>query len=128
MVQLQILSGKMAGTTWSSRHFPFSIGRSPHTDFQVEEAGIWDKHFEVLLENAGFVIAAVPNAFVTIDGKKVERAELKNGDVIEIGAAKIRVSLQPTTQRGVALREISTWIALALLCLGQIALIYWLIQ
>jgi len=37
-------------------------------------------------------------------------------------------ALSPTRHRSLRIREALTWIALAALCLGQIALIYWLAQ
>src|SRR5688500_8547995 len=126
MVQLQILSGKMAGTKWSSRHFPFSVGRSASNDFQLEEPGVFARHFEVTLENSAFIVAAATIAFLAINGRKADKVELKNGDVVELGTTKIRMSLQGTVQAIMVSREISTWVALALLCVGQIALIYWL--
>jgi len=38
----------------------------------------------------------------------------------------MQFGLSPTRHRSLRLREVLTWIAFALLCLGQVALIYWL--
>jgi hypothetical protein len=66
-------------------------------------------------------------AFVAVNGQRLEQPlVLRNGDVIELGAVKLRFGLSPTRQRSLRFREAVTWIALAALCLGQVALIYWL--
>jgi hypothetical protein len=41
---------------------------------------------------------------------------------------KIRFSLGPVRQSSMAAREWLTWIALGALCLGQVALVYWLVR
>ena len=56
----------------------------------------------------------------------VRQASLRNGDLIELGAVQLQFGLSPTRHRSLRLREVLTWIALGLLCLGQVALIYWL--
>jgi hypothetical protein len=63
-----------------------------------------------------------------VNDAPVRRAVLRNGDVISLGALKIRFSLGPVRQSSLAPREWLTWLALAALCLGQVALVYWLIR
>jgi hypothetical protein len=58
----------------------------------------------------------------------VDEAILRNGDVLSMGALKIQFALSPVRQASQRLRECLTWAALAILCLGQVALIYRLIQ
>jgi hypothetical protein len=129
MVQLKILSGKKAGTETVIRHFPFYVGRDVNCGLPLDEPGIWDKHFQIDLNSPdGFVLTTEPNTSVTIDGTTVQRAPLRNGETIEIGLTKILFGLSPTLQKSLALREWLTWIALAGLCLGQIALIYQLLR
>jgi len=74
------------------------------------------------------VCQAEPDALLSVNGVQVEQAVLRNGDVISIGALKIQFSLSPVRQYSLRARECLTWAALALLCLGQIFLIYRLIQ
>ena len=40
----------------------------------------------------------------------------------------MRFGLSATRQRSLRLREALTWLALAGLCFGQVALIYWLLE
>ncbi len=127
MVQLDILSGKKAGTQWVTRHFPFRIGRSPQAALVLEEPGVWDQHAEfVLRPGEGVAVLAAKDASVIVNSQPVHEARLRNGDVLEAGSVKLRFGLSPTRQRSLLLRETMTWLALAALCLGQIALIYWL--
>ena len=46
MVQLNILSGKKAGTRTVARHFPFRIGRAAGNELQLEDDGVWDQHLD----------------------------------------------------------------------------------
>ena len=127
MLQLKILTGKKAGAQWVARHFPVWIGRSPQADLSLEEEGVWDYHVNISVDpSQGFVLSLQPGAFASINSQPVEQAVLRNGDLIELGALKLQFGLSPTRHRSLRLREALTWIALALLCLGQVALIYWL--
>jgi hypothetical protein len=127
MVSFQILSGKMAGTKWSTRHLPFSVGRSASAALRLDEPGVWDKHFEVSLQLPNsIVLQTSQNVSVTVSGKPTQETVLKNGDLIEFGGVKLRFDLTPTQQKRLTLRELSTWIGLGLLSLGQVVLIYWL--
>ena len=74
----------------------------------------------------GFILSVLPGAVASIHNQPVEQAILRNGDVIEVGAVKLQFGLSPTRHRSLRLREVLTWVGLALLCLGQVALIYWL--
>lgn len=129
MIQLKILSGKKAGTEMVARHFPFYGGRSAQCQLCLDEPGVWDRHFQINLNSSdGFSVIAEPNTSVTIDGKNTQEAELRNGDIIEIGSAKILFSLSPTTQKSLVLREALTWVGIAALCLVQVSLIYKLLR
>jgi hypothetical protein len=112
MVQLKVLSGKMAGTAWVARRFPVRIGRSPNADLQLEESGIWDQHLQLDFSPAeGIVLSAHPN-----------------GDSIDIGSLKLQFWLADTRQTDLRLREGFTWAAIAAISFGQVGLIYWLLH
>jgi pSer/pThr/pTyr-binding forkhead associated (FHA) protein len=129
MVQLNILSGKKAGTESVARRFPFQVGRSAQNGLVLDDAGVWDRHFTVDLQSAdGVVLSTAPDALTTVNGNRVDQTLLRNGDVIEAGSVKLRFGLASTQQGSLRLRETLTWIGLAGLCLGQVALIYWLIS
>src|SRR5690348_14414903 len=99
MVQLKILSGKLAGTEMVARHFPFQIGRAASADLQLEEEGVWDQHLELAFQRStGFVLTTRPNALASINGEPFQEVVLRNGDAIEIGALKMRFWLGETRQ------------------------------
>lgn len=129
MVQLTILNGKKAGTEWSARRFPVRIGRSSACDLRLEEDGIWDQHLDLSLDPAqGVILSVRPDAFAMVNSRAIQQTALRNGDLIGIGALQMRFALSPTRHRGLRIREALTWVALGVLCLGQVALIYWLVQ
>jgi predicted component of type VI protein secretion system len=128
MIQLKILTGKMAGTTWVARHFPVRIGRSAGADLQLEDPGVWDEHFQITLDREqGFSVRTQADALATINGQATQQSRLRNGDLIEIGSLKIRFWLGEAAQRGLKVREGIVWVIIAAVTLGQIALVYWLI-
>jgi len=51
---------------------------------------------------------------------------LRNGDLIEAGSLKLQFWLTETRQKRMQVREWLTWIAIGAVCLGQVALVYWL--
>jgi hypothetical protein len=117
----------MAGGHCDVRHFPFLIGRSQASDCRIEEEGVWEQHLRILVDTTkGFVLSVQPDAMASVNGQLVREAVLRNGDIISMGASQIRFLMGPTRQRGFKWREYATWFAFGLLCLGQIALIYWL--
>ena len=128
MVQLQILSGKRAGAQFTASRLPLQVGRAAPADLSLEEPGVWPRHFQITREGRDLVCQAEADALLSVNGVPIERAVLRNGDVISIGALKIQFALSPVRQSSLTARESLTWAALALLCLGQIALIYRLIQ
>lgn len=127
MFQLNILSGKRAGTIVVARRFPFRAGRDPGADLPIEEPGVWDQHLEFdFISDKGILLSSHPEAPAIVNGSRVSESLLKNGDTIEIGALKMRFWLSEIAMRPQAFREGLTWVALAVLFLGQFALMYWL--
>jgi hypothetical protein len=128
MIQLKILSGKMAGTETVARRFPFRIGRSQSADLRLEEDGVWDEHLELAFDAAtGFVLTAHQDALAAVNGQAFREVVLRNGDELEIGALRIRFWLAATRQSSLLLREWLTWAAIALVTAGQFFLIYRLV-
>jgi pSer/pThr/pTyr-binding forkhead associated (FHA) protein len=128
VVQLQLLNGNRSGTVFRSAHFPIRAGRAPESDLPLDEPGVWQRHFLIDWRAEGLVLEAESEALLAVNDTPVQRALLRNGDIITLGALKIRFSLTPVRQSSLAPREWLTWIALAALCLAQIALVYELIR
>ncbi len=129
MIQLDVLSGKKAGTRWAARRFPVHIGRSSANHFQLDDPGVWDEHLELALRPAeGFILTTRPNALASVNGQPAQNVLLRNGDCIEVGSARLQFWLGEVRQRGLRSREWLVWGAIAAICLGQVALVYWLQQ
>ncbi len=123
MVQLSILSGKMAGEIIFVRHFPFHVGRGAQNELCLEDDGVWDKHLTIGFEKTeGFTVATAPDALAVVNDEPQTGARLRNGDVIAFGSAKIQFWLAPAQVRGLKLRESIAWVLLAGLALLQIYL------
>ena len=129
MVQLDILSGKSAGSQTAVRRFPFRIGRAAGNDLQLTDDGIWDQHLTLAWEKKeGFVLALAPNALATVNHQPVQNTLLRNGDLIALGSVKLQFWLAATRQRGLRLRELFVWTLIAAVTAAQIALIYRLLR
>lgn len=129
MVQLNILSGSSAGGFQVVRRFPFHVGRGRGNDLRLDSAGIWDRHFTLSLRrNEGFVLQTMDQALTSVNNQPASTVRLRNGDVISFGAVKVQFWLSAPKQRGLRLREWSTWVLLILITLGQLALISWLLR
>jgi hypothetical protein len=129
VVQLKILSGKMAGTLWVARRFPLGIGRGAACGLRLDDAGVWDQHLILELDRtAGFSIKTAPNALVRVNGQASSETLLRNGDTIEVGAVQIQFWLGPVRQGRQYLREALSWGAITAAVLGQIAVLYWLLE
>lgn len=129
MIQLKIVCGKQAGTSWVARRFPVQIGRIPSSELQLEEPGIWDRHLAIeAVATKGFLLKTQPQALVRVNGESVNESWLRNGDIIEFGSVKLQFWLAQAEQRGLRIGEGLLWLAIVLVTIGQIALIYWLIR
>lgn len=129
MIQLQILSGQMAGDVQVVRHFPFHIGRAQNNDLILDEPGIWDRHLTLEFKKPdGFVLKTAADAFTTINEERQTSARLRNGDIISFGSAKIQFWLAAPHQQGLALRELAVWLLLAAVTAFQFVLIYGLLK
>jgi predicted component of type VI protein secretion system len=97
-------------------------------DWRLEDPGVWQRHFLIDWLPEGLVLEAEPQALLSVNDSPAQRSVLRNGDIITLGALKIRFSFSPVRQFSLAPREWLTWIALGALCLVQVALVYLLIR
>jgi pSer/pThr/pTyr-binding forkhead associated (FHA) protein len=127
MIQLNLLSGKMAGAFWVARRFPVRIGRSARSDLQLEEEGVWEQHLQIEFKpREGFILRTLPNALAAVNGQPIQETLLRNGDTVEVGSVKLRFWLGESRQAGLQYREWLTWLGIGAVCLAQIGIIYWL--
>lgn len=124
MIQLTILTGRKAGTRAEARQFPFVIGRAPSCSLVLEDPGVWERHLELHYLESGLSMVTGPEALASLNGEPVRESRLRDGDVLELGSVKLRFAFSPMRQRGLYFREALTWVALAAISLGQVAIIY----
>lgn len=129
MIQLDILSGKKAGASIVARRFPFQAGRSPDSGLLLDDAGVWDRHLVFNVHRGSSVVLNVQaNALATVNGAPAQTAALRNGDIVEFGAVKLRFALSPAPQRSQRWREVALWVGLGLIFAIQVAAIYLLLE
>ncbi len=129
MIQLNILSGKQAGTPTVARRFPFHIGRAVENELELADDGVWDRHLTLEFKSqSGFYLTIAPGALATVNGQPVQNTMLRNGDHITIGSVKIQFWLAAARQGSLVARESFVWGLLGLVTLGQFLLLYWLIR
>ena len=129
MIQLNVLSGKKAGSQPVVRRFPFRVGRAADNDLQLDDDGVWDRHLALgFKRNESFTLAVAPDALATVNNEPVRTTPLHNGDVISFGSVKIQFWLAAARQRGLRLREVFVWTLITAVTAAQFMLIYWLIR
>lgn len=124
MLQLSLADDLMADTVTVVRHFPFRIGRASELELSVIAAGVWDLHAAIVLEEGRPVIKEVGGASVIVNGDAVARHVIKSGDLLELGAARWRIALEPAKQKAAAFPQAAFWLGLAALFAAQIVAIY----
>jgi pSer/pThr/pTyr-binding forkhead associated (FHA) protein len=129
MIQLQILTGKQAGTRWVARRFPVRVGRAAANDLRLEEDGVWEQHCSLNFDPAeGFVLTAQPEALLAVNHEAVRSARLRNGDRIEMGSTRLQFWLNEVPQRSQRLREAFVWALVIAVCVAEVAVVYWLLR
>src|SRR5689334_5211970 len=116
MILLHILSGKKAGTTITVSKFPFQVGRAASSGLALDDAGVWERHFEIIWPKADALkVQSDSKAVTNVNGTKINETDLHEGDLIEAGAVKMRFGFSPVRQKSLVPRELLTWIGLAAL-------------
>jgi predicted component of type VI protein secretion system len=128
VIQLHILSGRQAGGEFVVRRFPFLIGRAG-AHLPLEDAGVWERHLQIdFPRGEGFTFTTQSEAGVILNGTPAAAGLLRNGDLLELGAARLRVWLTRTRQPGLRWCESLIWISLLALMAAQAALVWWLLR
>jgi len=128
VIQLQILSGKRAGSDVVVSDFPFVVGRAD-ADLQLDDAGVWERHFQMEFRRAeGFHFTTQPDALTLLNGERAQSGFLRNGDLIELGSIQLRFWLARSRQKTLQACEALTWTGLFALFAVQIGLIWWLLH
>ena len=127
VIQFDFLEGKQAGNSCVVRRFPFRVGRVATSDLILHEEGVWDEHAEIRLQWPDIVVSALPGTIVSVNGEPVTEVVLSSGDVIDLGAVKLRFGLSPSQQKSLTGRETFVWLIYLSLFVAEAALIFWLV-
>ena len=129
-IRIEWLDGGATKEQIEARRFPFTLGQAKDCHHRIDAKGVWPHH--LTLEDAGekgIVANHQPEATLLVNGATVAKSvRLQNGDVIELGAAKLRFWLAPLGQAGQHTVEFVIWATLGILALGQVGLIAWLLR
>lgn len=124
MVQLRVLNGSRAGTAYMASRFPVTIGRASEDDLQVIEPGVWDQHLQLDFQLPdGFRLRRLGEGRASVNGAEFDELTLRNGDVIDLGAAKLQFWLGEVRQSNNRLRETLFWLALVGLVIVELFLL-----
>jgi predicted component of type VI protein secretion system len=125
MVRLTLISGDGPNRSTLASRFPFVVGRDPGCAWVIEGAGVWARHATLELDlKEGFRIRVEPPALLSVNGSAVNETRLRNGDLVDLGAARIRFNLSEIRCRSFHGREAATWLAIGLLGVAQLLLIH----
>lgn len=131
MLQLHVTDDRGAVTSHPVDRLPHLIGRSPNVDLQIVAPGVWEEHASIDLsetDTAGrkrFVISSFRESLISINGEVVAGKELRIGDEITLGAARIVVSLAPAKQTNLSLQEFAVWALLLLVVIVEAAVVHY---
>jgi hypothetical protein len=129
VIQLQILTGRFAGREIIVGRFPFLIGRAGDAGLRLEDPGVWEHHMRLdFSRREGFEFSSEGAALTLVNGTQTISGVLRNGDMIELGAAQIRFWLAPPAQQSLRWREALTWTTLFALLISQLGLIWLLLR
>jgi hypothetical protein len=129
MLQLQVTDDRGAVTSHVIDRVPFLIGRSAQADLQLVTPGVWEEHASIDLTDTDgvgrerFVISAIGDSLLSINGDVISSKELRIGDEIHVGAARIVVSLSPARQKKLSLQELAVWMLLLVVVIVEAAVI-----
>src|ERR1051325_3863536 len=80
---------------------PFTIGRAASVDIRLDAPGVWELHARIIRDthSGKLVIERAAEAILLLNGQSVERKVLLPGDEIQLGGARLLVSLSPEIGR-----------------------------
>lgn len=126
VIQLDVLSGSKAGARWVAPGLPVRVGREREASLSLPDDGVWEGHLEITVRpGVGCVVTAGGGGLSLVNGTPItEPVRLRSGDLLEAGSVKLRFGLSATRPSAMAMRDLLTWLAIGLLCVGQLVAIY----
>jgi len=72
MILLHALNGSAAGRRFEANKFPITVGRGADCTVVLNDAGVFDRHFEIQFSSEGYKLQASPPAVVTVNGQALK--------------------------------------------------------
>lgn len=121
MLQLHVTDDRGTVASHIATADSFLIGRSSQAQLRLDSAGVWEEHARVSLAESSrhpdqhrYIIEALGQSIVSINGQIITAKELAIGDEILLGAARLTVSLAPPNQKKLVMQEWFVWCLLFL--------------
>jgi pSer/pThr/pTyr-binding forkhead associated (FHA) protein len=93
---LEVLSGDLAGRSYEILGDTFTIGRREDCDLVLPKKYVSRVHAEVVRSGEGFLVRGVSEKNpIVVSGREVDRHELEDGDVFELGGIRFRFRTRP---------------------------------
>jgi hypothetical protein len=91
---LAVLDGNLQGESFRLYEGRNLIGSSPQCDIRIADEGVQDQHMSLRLSSGKWMLTDLDSDGGTVlNGKRVHRSEVKDGDKIKIGKAILRIKM-----------------------------------
>ncbi len=91
MAKLVVRNGAQEGREFALNVENISAGSGHSCDIRLEGSGVARTHAKIVRLGGGWVVTpAAPEAAVTVNGKKIEREALRDGDEIGLGELRLK--------------------------------------
>lgn len=127
MFELEVVEGRQSGERTVVRAGTFIIGKNIDADLTLSGAGVWDDHLAVEWSPGGNPsVRRIGDGLISLNSEPVETAQLRNGDLIRVGAILLRFGSSPVIQKSQALSSALSWVLLGTVLVSELALLFWL--
>ena len=124
MFSLTIVEGRQRGQRVDLNKYPFVIGSNSDAHLKLSEPGVWSNHLVVeLADNKGPALRRLGDGTVSLNSDPVEVSVLRNGDLINIGAAVLRFGLSPAKRKPLTFLNSASWTAIIAIVVLEIVLL-----
>lgn len=91
---LAVIQGILQGEAFHLYEGRNRIGSSPQCDIHIPDEGVQDQHLSIRFSSSQWMLTDLDSETGTfLNGKRIYRNELKDGDKIKIGKAVLQIKL-----------------------------------
>jgi pSer/pThr/pTyr-binding forkhead associated (FHA) protein len=91
---LAIIEGTLRGEAFHLHEGRNRIGSSPPSDIRIPDEGVQDQHMSIRISSHQWMLTDLDSETGTwLNGKRVYRNELKDGDKIKIGKVVLQIKI-----------------------------------